>query len=115
MIVSHIKNVKGTKVAAPGVCGVEKKVLISPSEGWEGYVMRVFEAEKGGNTPKHSHDWPHINYIIEGSGILHLDGVDHEIQKGSFAYIPGGKEHTFINTGSDKLILMCIVPEEGDV
>jgi quercetin dioxygenase-like cupin family protein len=115
MIVSHINDVEGIKVCVPGSCGAEKKVLISPSEGWEGYVMRVFETVEGGNTPRHTHDWPHINYILGGKGILHIDGVDYDIKEGSFAYIPGGKEHTFINTGAEKLSIICIVPEEGDV
>jgi quercetin dioxygenase-like cupin family protein len=115
MIVSHVKDVEGIKVCAPGSCGAVKKVLISPSEGWEGYVMRVFDIGTGGNTPKHTHDWPHINYVLEGSGTLYLDGTNHEIKKGSFAYVPGGKEHSFINTGSEKLSIICIVPEEGDV
>ncbi len=115
MIVSHVKDVKGIKVQAPGAVGAVRKVLISPAEGWEGYVMRVFDVDKGGSTPKHSHDWPHINYILKGNGILYLDGVDYEIEEGSFAYIPGGKEHNFRNTGTGELSLICIVPEEGDV
>ena len=115
MIVSHVKNVEGIKVCAPGSCGAVKKVLISPSEGWEGYVMRVFDIDEGGNTPRHTHDWPHINFVLEGSGTLFLDGVEHDIKTGSFAYVPGGKEHNFINTGSGKLSIICIVPEEGDV
>ena len=115
MIVSHVKNVEGIKVCAPGSCGAVKKVLISPSEGWEGYVMRVFDIDEGGNTPRHTHDWPHINFVLEGSGTLFLDGVEHDIKTGSFAYVPGGKEHSFINTGSGKLSIICIVPEEGDV
>lgn len=115
MIVSHVKDVKGVEMSIPGASGAMKKVLISPSEGWEGYVMRVFDLNKGGNTPKHTHDWPHINYILEGKGILYLDGTEYEIEAGSFAYIPSGKEHNFINTGDGKLSLICIVPEEGDL
>lgn len=115
MIVSHVKDVEGIKVCAPGSCGAMKKVLISPSEGWEGYVMRVFDIDEGGNTPRHTHDWPHINYVLEGSGTLYLDGAQHLIKEGSFAYVPGGKEHNFTNTGTGKLSIICIVPEEGDV
>ncbi len=115
MIVSHVEDVKGIEVQAPGVKGTARKVLISPAEGWEGYVMRVFDVDKDGNTPRHSHDWPHINYVLKGDGILYLDGVEHRIKEGSFAYIPGGKEHNFRNTGTERLSLICIVPEEGDV
>jgi len=115
MIVSHIRDVMGEKIENPKVKGVLKKVLVSPKEGWEGYVMRVFELDAGGYSPKHTHPWPHINYILKGKGILHLDGKDYDIEEGSFAYIPGNKIHTFSNTGEEKLSFICIVPEEGDV
>lgn len=115
MIVSHKNNVKAIKVENPAVKGAMMKVLISPTEGWEGHVMRIFEVEAGGYTPKHSHPWPHINYIISGKGTLHLDGEDKVIEAGSFAYVPANSEHQFKNTGDEKLEFICIVPEEGHI
>lgn len=114
MIVSHKREVAGMKIEGPQIKDALKKVLISPKEGWEGYVMRIFELGIGGYTPRHSHDWPHINYIIKGKGKLHMDGKDYDIEEGSFAYVPAGKVHQFINCGEDILEFICIVPEEGD-
>ena len=113
MIVSHKSKVEAVKVENPAVKGAMMKVLISPKEGWEGHVMRVFEVESGGYTPKHSHPWPHINYIINGKGTLHLEGKDKVIEAGSFAYVPANSEHQFKNTGNEILEFICIVPEEG--
>ncbi|WP_427339358.1 cupin domain-containing protein [Caloranaerobacter sp. DY30410] len=113
MIVSHVKNVEGIKIENPQVKDATMKVLISPKEGWEGHVMRVFELGKGGYTPRHSHDWPHINYIIRGKGMLHLDGKDYELEPGSFAYVPAGKIHQFKNIGEEEFAFICIVPEKG--
>lgn len=114
MIVAHEKDLKGLEMQGDLVKNVVKKVLISPKEGWEGYVMRVFDIDAGGYTPKHSHLWPHINYVIKGKGILHLDGIDHEVEAGSYAYVPGNKIHQFSNRGEEQLSFICIVPEEGD-
>jgi quercetin dioxygenase-like cupin family protein len=91
MIVSHLRDVKGVNVEGTQVRNAVKKVLISPAEGWEGYVMRSFELGEGGYTPRHSHSWPHINYIIKGWGTLHVDGQDYSIEEGSFAYVPADK------------------------
>ncbi len=114
MIVSHIKEIEGTKIDSPQVKNVLKKVLISPENGWEGYVMRVFELGEGGYSPKHTHPWPHINYILKGKGVLHLDNKDYELGEGSFAYVPGDKIHQFMNAGTETFTFICIVPEDGD-
>lgn len=115
MIVGHSKDIEGIKLQGEGISNALKKVLISPQEGWEGWVMRVFELGPGGHTPKHTHDWPHINWIVEGQGTLYLDGAEHAIAAGSYAFVPNNALHQFKNTGSSKLTFICIVPEEGDV
>jgi len=114
MIIAHERDVQGVKLEGDSLKNVFKKVLVSPKEGWEGYVMRVFDLEVDGYTPKHSHAWPHINYILKGKAILHLDGVDHEVEAGSFAYVPGNKVHQFLNNGKELYSMICIVPEEGE-
>lgn len=113
MIVSNKNNLEGKKIDNPEVKDALMKVLISPKEGWEGNVMRVFELGEGGHTPKHTHPWPHINYIISGMGSLHLDGEEHDLEAGSFSYVPAGKLHQFQNKGKEKFEFICIVPEEG--
>lgn len=113
MIVSDEKKINSQKVEHPEAKNALMKVLISPHEGWEGHVMRIFELEEGGYTPKHTHDWPHINYILEGSGTLFLDGKENEIEAGSYAYVPSNELHQFKNTGNGTLRFICIVPEEG--
>lgn len=114
MIVSNVRDVLGTRMDNDQIKNAVKKVLISPTEGWEGYVMREFELGQGGYTPRHTHPWPHINYILEGEGTLQLDGQDHFLTAGSFAYVPSDKLHQFTNTGKDRFAFICIVPEEGD-
>jgi len=114
MIVSHVRDVLGTRMDNDQIKNAVKKVLISPTEGWEGHVMREFELGQGGYTPRHTHPWPHINYILEGEGTLHLDGQDYSLTAGSFAYVPSDKIHQFTNTSNGRFAFICIVPEEGD-
>ena len=114
MIVAHERDAQRLKLEGDSLKNVFKKVLVSPQEGWDGYVMRVFDLDIDGYTPKHSHSWPHINYILKGKGILHLDGIDHEIEEGSYAYVPGNKLHQFLNQGNELFSMICIVPEEGE-
>lgn len=115
MFVSNVKEIKTVNVNAPGAVNAIKQVLAGPAEGWQGWVMRLFTLASGGKTPRHSHSWPHINYIVRGKGTLYLGGTQHEVEEGSVAYIPGDCEHQFMNTGEDEFAFICIVPEEGDV
>ncbi|MCX8083716.1 MAG: cupin domain-containing protein [Calditerrivibrio sp.] len=114
MFVGHLSDVKGVNYETDEIKGVIKQVAIGKKEGWDDYVMRVFTIKNGGNTPRHSHDWCHVNYVIEGEGTLFLDGKEYEVKAGSIAYIPNNKEHQFkANKGSD-IKFICIVPEKGE-
>lgn len=115
MIVANEKDVHAMVMESPEVKKAAMKALISPQEGWEGYVMRVIELGKGGYSPRHTHDWPHINYILEGSGSLHINGKDTPVEAGSYAYVPAGSLHQYKNEGRGMFRFICIVPEEGHV
>ena len=99
----------------PEVKSAAMKVLISPEQGWDGYVMRVIELGKNGYTPKHVHAWPHINYVLEGKGVLHLDGTDTPVEAGAYAYVPADRLHQYKNAGDGLFRFICIVPREGHI
>jgi len=113
MFVGNINDLEGKVITSPEAKDSLMKVLISPKEGWNGYVMRVIEVNKGGYTPKHSHPWPHINYVIEGTGQLLIDDKFHSVISGAYAYVPSNTVHQFKNVGGDIFKFICIVPEEG--
>ena len=114
MFVSHTDDVDRSSVAMEGARGVLKQILIGPGEGWDNHVMRQLILEASGNTPRHSHPWPHINYITSGEGVLYLDGEEHRLTVGSIAYVPGNTEHQFINRSNDDFSFLCIVPLDGE-
>ncbi len=113
-MVGHITEVEGQPLSGEGIEGVVKRLLVGPDEGWRGWALRLFELEPQGHTPRHRHLWPHIDYITRGRGTLHLDGVDHALVEGSFAYVPAGATHQFSNAGDTAFAFLCIVPEEGE-
>ncbi|SHK86527.1 cupin domain-containing protein [Desulforamulus aeronauticus] len=114
MFINHVNNIEKITMNAPGVNGATKQTLIGPAQGWEGWVMRQFSLAGGGHTPRHSHPWPHINYVLSGKGVLFLGGQEHTLEPGSVAYVPGDVEHQFMNKEEQELSFICIVPEEGD-
>ena len=115
MFVSHINDIESRELHGDAVKDITKQVLIGPKEGWSDYVMRRFSLEKGGYAPYHTHPWPHITYILEGEGTLHLDGVDYHLTSGSVSYVPSNKIHQIKAAIDSPLVFICIVPPEGDV
>ncbi len=113
MIISHLDKVIPIVMTGDTVNEASMKKLVGNEEGWDSHVMRVVELGVDGFSPKHSHPWPHINYIIEGEGILFLNGEENPIKAGSFAYVPSEALHQFKNTGKETLKFICIVPNEG--
>nr|WP_243236935.1 cupin domain-containing protein [Heliobacterium chlorum] len=111
---SHTKKIQFKTLNGLGIVCARKQSLVGPEQGWDGWVMRQFTLGQDGQTPKHSHPWPHINYILSGKGTLFLDGKEQAVESGSVAYIPGDEEHQFRNVGDEDFVFICIVPEEGD-
>ena len=114
MFISHASKVEGVLYDGNGAKGALKKVLITEKEGWKDYVMRLFEISPGGNSPLHTHPWPHIVFVVDGKGTISVDGTEYEAGKGTYAYVPENIVHQFVNNGEDKLSFICIVPPEGN-
>lgn len=113
MVVGNFNELESVQITSSEAKNAAMKVLVSPKEGWEGYVMRVVELDVDGYSPKHQHDWPHINYIIEGEGTLLIGDTLNNITAGSYAYVPANTLHQFSNVGIRPFKFICIVPEEG--
>lgn len=110
MYVSNRSTIEGKKISPL----VTKQILIGPTEGWEDHVMRLFTLEAGGAAPRHSHDWPHIIYVLEGEGNLFFEGTDHSLTAGSVVYVDAQSDHQIANRGEGRFVFICIVPERGE-
>lgn len=113
MFVKNIQEIDKNRISGDGIENVLKQVPIGPDQGWDN-TLRVFTLEKDGHTPKHSHDWEHVNYVISGKGTLEMAGRKNELTKGSFAFVPPNVEHQYANAGDDDFVMICIVPNKGE-
>ena len=104
MFVGHVNDMPKIDMTPGGAKGAAKQVV----------VMRIMTLDVEGNSPQHSHDWPHINYVISGTGVLMMAGKEYPLTAGTCAYVPANVEHCFTNTGSENLEFICIVPIRGE-
>ena len=114
MPVRKYSDIEEVPLLMDDASGVTKKIPIGREEGWEGYTLRVFKIAPGGHTPRHQHDWEHVNYVISGRGRLLLAGTEHDIAEKDFALVPPKTLHQFRNPTDQDLEFICIVPNRGE-
>lgn len=114
-MVGHESQIKAVVIDSPKVKHAAMKVLVGSEQGWDNHVMRIVELDEEGFSPAHSHPWPHINYMVEGEGVLMIAGEEHPVKEGSYAFVPADTHHQFRNAGRGMFRFICIVPTEGHV
>lgn len=113
MHVTRLDKVEKTISRSEGTKGVYKQIPLSRKDGVPTFTFRVFTIEPGGYTPFHQHQFEHMNYVINGEGILVAEDREHELREGDFALILPGEKHQFKNSSENQnLLIICAVPRE---
>lgn len=110
MKVMHYQDVSPIQMAGDKVRGVSGRVLIGKADDAP-FCMRIFEIAAGGHTPLHAHEWAHEMFFHQGQGHIYRQGQWVPVGAGSVAFVPPGAEHQVRNSGSEPLLLVCLVPE----
>jgi quercetin dioxygenase-like cupin family protein len=92
------------------------KRLVGPPDGSKklGYVISSYAP--GSFMHPHRHKVrDQVYHILEGEGVLVIDGVRHRVSKHDYAYLPAGVEHGLYNEGTDHLVfVIASSPAEED-
>lgn len=84
--------------------------VLGPGDGVPNYVMLWVQHPPGGTSPLHTHAWEHQAYIVEGEGVLWVEGVEYPIRAGDAVLVPPDVEHQFRNTGGETLSRVTVNP-----
>jgi quercetin dioxygenase-like cupin family protein len=113
MYVTRLDKIEKTISKSEDAKGVYKQIPLSRKDGVPTFSFRVFTIEPGGHTPFHQHEFEHMNYVINGEGILIAEDQEHELREGDFALILAGEKHQFKNSSENQnLLIICAVPRE---
>jgi quercetin dioxygenase-like cupin family protein len=113
MLITRLDKVEKIKPEMAGAEGVFKQIPLSRADGVPNFSFRVFTIEPGGHTPYHKHQFEHLNYIIDGEGVLVTKDGYHPVKKGDFALVSPDEMHQYKNTSVTRnLVLICAVPKE---
>jgi len=113
MYITRLEKVEKTVPRMEGASGVYKQVPLSKKDGAPTFSFRVFTIGPGGHTPFHQHPFEHMNYVIDGVGVLVAEDGEHELNEGDFALVMPGEKHQFRNTSRSRdFRIICAVPRE---
>ncbi|MDY7107655.1 MAG: cupin domain-containing protein [Planctomycetota bacterium] len=114
MLIRRPETMEGEPMAMEGVKGVSKRLLVGREDRAPTFSMRHFTVEPGGHTPRHSHNYEHEIYILEGTGRVEHAGEFHEITAGDALLVEPNVIHQFVNVGDGPFKFLCFVPTHFD-
>jgi len=113
-IIRNINTVPTSPVQMAGVNGAEMAIMVGREHGAPTFALRHFRVIPGGNTPRHSHDYEHQVFIVEGGGTVLLNGAEQPVRSGDVIYVPANQEHQSKADPAAGLRFLCLVPVTRD-
>ena len=112
-IIRNINETPLKPVEMAGVEGAQMAVMVGRADGAPNFALRQFKVAGGGHPPRHSHDYEHEVFVVEGSGTVLLNGAEKPVRAGDVVYVPASHEHQF-KAGAPGLRFLCLVPMSRD-
>lgn len=110
MIVKATEQIPSAPVTMPGATQVTMQMLLGPQDQCPNFAMRKFTVQPGGFTPRHQHDYEHEVLVLKGCGTAFSPGGNHALKPGDVVFVPANELHQFLNTGTENLEFICLVP-----
>ena len=83
---------------------------ISPTDGM---TAGIAECAAGGELRLHRHAQPEIYYILEGRGVVSIDGQERHVTPGIAIFIPGDAEHGLRGDADSSVKLLYVFPTDA--
>ncbi len=114
MLIRRAETMPGKPMAMDGAREVTMRLMVGRVDGAPNFSMRHFTVEPGGHTPRHSHDYEHEVYVLEGAGRIEQAGEFRDLRSGDVVYVQPNNLHQFVNTGDGPFRFLCLVPVTFD-
>ena len=66
-----------------------------------------------GRAPDHFHRYDEVVYVLQGEGVLHIDGESAPLRAGTCVHLPKGLVHCLENTGPGELHVLGVFRPAG--
>ena len=88
--------------------GIETIPLSQPPLADQSFLMGVTSFPPGTSLARHSHNTIEQVTLLEGSGIVEIDGVEHQIRPYDTTKVPAGVPHCFRNDGDEVMRILWV-------
>ncbi len=102
-----IRNYRDVETGGEGETSTR---LIGPDDAPPNNVLLYLVIPPGGTSTRHTHEWEHSAYIIEGTGMLSCSGKEFPLKAGDAVLIPPQEDHQIVNTGTEPLTRIAVNP-----
>ena len=85
--------------------GVRIKMLFDHAHGdAKGLALAQVELTPGGQVFPHYHEVEEAAFVLEGSAVMTIDGVETNVQAGDAILVPARTVHTLKNLSADRVV-----------
>jgi len=77
-------------------------------------LTQFFGVIAPGRAPDHSHVYDEVIYVLEGQGMLHIDGEHEPVAAGTCIHLPPLREHSLENSGEGPMKVVAVFHPAGD-
>jgi quercetin dioxygenase-like cupin family protein len=79
----------------------------------EAVTVGLSEFPPGGVLPLHHHAPAEVYHVLEGEGVVEVDGERHLLRPGLSLFIPANARHRTTNTGEGPLRFLFVFPTDS--
>ena len=96
--------------------GALSKPLIMPETASSKHIdYRISMYQPMAYVARHKHKvQEQIYHVLEGEGLMEIEGKNHVVRKHDFIYLPPGVEHAISNTGLVDLVFLVVTSPVSD-
>ena len=113
MKVAHHDSIPTNPVQMEGAHACTVRWLLGQADGTPTFAMREFEVAPGGYTPRHSHDYEHEVFVLEGNGVVIEGDQEHRFTAGDVIFVQPNEVHQFRNESDKPVRFLCLIPNSA--
>jgi mannose-6-phosphate isomerase-like protein (cupin superfamily) len=83
---------------------------LTPSAALTAGIARL---PSGGRLSAHRHEQPEVYFVLDGTGVVTIDGAPSPIRPGTCVFIPGDALHSVESTGPADLRVAYVFPADA--
>ncbi|MGH9245855.1 MAG: cupin domain-containing protein [Acidimicrobiales bacterium] len=91
--------------------GIETVRLTDPPLPGQPFVMGITSFPPGSGVALHSHNTVEQVTMLEGSGFVEIDGMEHRLRPYDTTQVPAGEPHRFVNDGQERMRILWVYGE----